>query len=319
MKPNHRHQAVPSDPEGEGALESAPVVDTETLEGSVVCPECNLRGPGIVSTEIPVQVYVAVIILLYAIGKWAFLIAPFLFLLINSQVRTCNNCGNIIEQKMQLSFKAVNESVYTVKFSGDLVIVISKRYAMVIGSVLLLGALSLFTYEEFFAASSKSEFDEDRFAKDRKDFYSWESYLEDCGSARIKQNEFRTDNIFKGKYKLTTVEWSGFFAGKDTVERNGLTISGLKVKMAPTDSEAYDIILDLSNLNVEELAALSNLQMGDGLRFKAVMGIIGNERIAHGMSANWVKISGEKTDPSKFEEIPLYTFKQNKRLFGKKL
>lgn len=310
---------MPSDPDVETGAEITPVVDTETLEGSVVCGECNHRGPGIVSTEIPVQVYVAVIILLYAIGKWAFLIAPFLFLLINSQVRTCNNCGNIIEQKLQLSFKAVNESVYTVKFSGDLVVVISKRYALVIGSVLLLGALSLFTYEKLFAASSTQTSDESRFASQRKDFYSWESYLEDCGSQRVQENEFRTDNVFKGKYKMTTIEWTGYFFGKGNLERNGIAISGVQIKMTPTDSETYDLILDLSTFTVDALKPLEALNPGDEIQFKAVMAIIGNERIPHGMSANWIKPTGKKISSNQFEELPLYTFKKNKRLFGKQL
>lgn len=319
MHPNHRHQAVPSEPDFESGGQVAPVVDTQNLEGSVVCPECNHRGPGIVSTEIPVQVYVAVIILLYAIGKWAFLIAPFLFLLINSQVRTCNSCGNIIEQKLQLSFKAVNESVYTVKFSGDLVVVISKRYALVIGSVVLLGALSLFTYEEFFAARSSTANDESRWVSERKDLYGWESYLEDCGSQRVQENEFRADNIFKGKYKMTTVEWTGYFFGKGSLERNGIAISGVQVKMNPTDSETYDLILDISSFTAETLPAIEALTPGDEVRFRAVMGIIGNERIPHGMSANWIKATGNKMETAKFEELPLYSFKKNKRLFGKKL
>lgn len=130
------------------------IVSTQDLEGSVVCPECGISGPGTITSEIPIAVYVIVTILIMVIGKWAFLIAPFLFLLINSQIRTCNNCGHVIEQKTQFSVKSVNEQVYTMKFSGDLVVVISKRYAMIIGSVIILLALSVFTYEEFFSGSA---------------------------------------------------------------------------------------------------------------------------------------------------------------------
>jgi RNA polymerase subunit RPABC4/transcription elongation factor Spt4 len=132
------------------------IVETQDLQGSVVCPECGTNGPGTITSEIPITVYVIVTILIMVVGKWAFFIAPFLFLLINSQIRTCNHCGHIIEQKTQFSVKSVNEQVYTMKFSGDLVIVISKRYAMIIGSIIILLALSIFTYEEFFAAPSAS-------------------------------------------------------------------------------------------------------------------------------------------------------------------
>lgn len=149
-----QYSIVDSNEQAAEGEEIAEVVDTAELEGSVVCPECGANGPGIITSEIPVFVYAAVLIMILVIGKWAFLIAPFLFLLINSQIRTCNACGFVIEQKMQFSVRSVNEQVYTMKFSGDLVIVISKRYAMIIGSVLLLVFLSIFTYEEFFAAST---------------------------------------------------------------------------------------------------------------------------------------------------------------------
>lgn len=149
-----QYSMVSAEPNEEQADQE--IVETQDLEGSVVCPECGLNGPGTITSEIPIAIYVIVTVLIMVIGKWAFLIAPFLFLLINSQIRTCNNCGHIIEQKIQFSVKSVNEQVYTMKFSGDLVVVISKRYAMIIGSVLLLVFLSIFTYEEFFASSADS-------------------------------------------------------------------------------------------------------------------------------------------------------------------
>lgn len=151
----HHHQRVRNtENEEENPEENVEVIGNSDIEGSVTCPECGVSGPGIITSEIPLLVYIAVLVMIVVIGKWAFLIAPFLFLLVNAQIRTCTSCGTVIEQKIQFSFKAVNESVYTIKFSGDLVIVISKKYAMVIGSVLLLIFFSVFTYEEFFASSS---------------------------------------------------------------------------------------------------------------------------------------------------------------------
>ena len=140
--------------ETQPAEETGLVIESNEIEGSTTCGECGAHGPGIINTETPVIVYVAILVMIFVIGKWAFLIAPFLFLLVTSQIRTCNSCGHLLESKMQFSFKAVNESVYTMKFSSDLVIVISKRYSMIIGSVVLLLGLSIFTYEEWFAGSS---------------------------------------------------------------------------------------------------------------------------------------------------------------------
>jgi predicted RNA-binding Zn-ribbon protein involved in translation (DUF1610 family) len=129
-------------------------IETKDIEGSVVCPDCGVRGPGIVTSEVPLFIFVLNILMLFVIGKWAFLVTPFLFLLIQSQIRTCTSCGHIIEQKLQFSVKAVNESVYTLRFSGDLVVVVSKRYSMIAGSLLLLLLLSVFTYEEFFSSAA---------------------------------------------------------------------------------------------------------------------------------------------------------------------
>lgn len=147
-----QYSVVDSEPQEETAEQE--IVAAQDLEGSVVCPECGVSGPGTITSEIPIAVYVLVTLLIMLIGKWAFLVAPFLFLLVNSQIRTCSQCGHVIEQKTQFSVKSVNEQVYTLKFSGDLVVVVSKRYAMIIGSVVVLLALSIFTYEEFFAPSS---------------------------------------------------------------------------------------------------------------------------------------------------------------------
>lgn len=138
----------------EQEAETNAFIETKEIEGSVVCPDCGVRGPGIVTSEVPLFIFVLNILMLFFIGKWAFLVTPFLFLLIQSQIRTCISCGHIIEQKLQFSVKAVNESVYTLKFSGDLVVVISKRYAMIAGSLLALLLLSIFTYEEFFSSAS---------------------------------------------------------------------------------------------------------------------------------------------------------------------
>lgn len=152
-----QYSMVDTQPNDDGTDDATDIVEAKELEGSVVCSECGVQGPGIISSEIPIAVYAIVLILIIVIGKWAFVIAPFLFLLINSQIRTCSSCGHVIEQKLQFSVKSVNEQVYTMKFSGDLVIVISKRYSMIIGSVLLLLFLSIFTYEEFFAGSGTSQ------------------------------------------------------------------------------------------------------------------------------------------------------------------
>jgi predicted RNA-binding Zn-ribbon protein involved in translation (DUF1610 family) len=155
QKEKRQQYSIVDNEPAENVEETVQVVDTEEIEGSVVCPECGVMGPGSITSEIPVFIYALVLVLILVIGKWAFMIAPFLFLLINSQIRTCNSCGFVIEQKIQFSVRSVNEQVYTMKFSGDLVIVISKRYAMIIGSVLLMLFLSIFTYEEFFAANAQ--------------------------------------------------------------------------------------------------------------------------------------------------------------------
>lgn len=126
-------------------------LEDKDIVGRVVCPECGTEGPGIVSSEIPVASYIAVVVLLILIGKYAFFIAPFIFLLVNTQVRTCSTCGHVIETKLQFSMKSINEKFYTFKFSDDFIIVVSSRNLMIVGSFVLGMIVSIFTYEEFFA------------------------------------------------------------------------------------------------------------------------------------------------------------------------
>lgn len=302
------YSIVESNPEEEEEVRE--VVGSAELEGSAVCPDCGTNGPGTITTEIPVVVYAVVLVLLVLIGKWAFLIAPFMFLLVNSQIRTCNACGYVIEQKMQFSVKAVNEQVYTLKFSGDLVVVISKRYAMIGGSLLLLLLLSIFTYEEFFVAAEKTN---NKYENARRDFFSWEDYIEDCGSLRITSNEFKTDNIFLGKYKGTKIQWEGYFMGKTLQVVQGEEKKSLHVKMNPTDSVDYDVLL-YSSGKQDDL--FDKLKEGDFFKFSGIVRGIGNENRPHLIEYTSLENPTKNLDLVELKNLPRFEFKKNSRMFG---
>ena len=95
QKEKRQQYSIVDNEPAENVEETVQVVDTEEIEGSVVCPECGVMGPGSITSEIPVFIYALVLVLILVIGKWAFMIAPFLFLLINSQIRTCNIISTI--------------------------------------------------------------------------------------------------------------------------------------------------------------------------------------------------------------------------------
>jgi hypothetical protein len=289
---------------------------SKDIEGSTTCGECGFGGPGIISSEIPLVSYIAVIIMIFVIGKWAFFIAPILFLLLSSQVRTCTQCGNIMESRIQFSFTSVNEKVFTLKMK-DLVIVISRRYATIIGSVLLALVVVIFTYEEFFSTNTAT--DKEPISADRKDFFAWTDYLEDCGSLRIRSNEFRADNLFNAKYKGTKVDWKGYYVGQVAVNRNGIQSVGYMIKMNPSDSKAnYDILLKYANEEKEIDQAKEDFTMGAFMSFKGEVLAIGNEEYPMMMGIEAVEESKGDVAEVDWRNLPQYEFKENKkRMFGK--
>lgn len=160
--------------------------------------------------------------------------------------------------------------------------------------------------------------DVNKYAKLRKDLPSWENYLEDCGSARIKSNEFRTDNIFNGKYRGVQVEWEGYLIGEGSITRRGAQINGMRVKMSPTDSSDEDIILQVnpsSEVKVNEI--LKQLTVGDKFSFKGVLSGIGNEEYPHIVTVSEAGLPTAKMGEEALKNIPLYEFKKNSRMFGK--
>lgn len=304
--------------EEDDATETNNFIETKELQGIVTCPDCGIQGPGIVTNEVPLFIFVGVVVLLFVIGKWAFVVAPFLFLLIHSQIRTCTNCGHIIEQKLQMSIKAVNESVYTMKFSGDLVVVVSKRYAMIGFSLILLLAFSVFTYEEFFVVSNDGRQVNSLGVK--KDYPTWVEYLEDCGSLRLKANEYRVDNVFNGKYKGAKVDWTGIYLQKTTLDSNKFTMSGqqiegYKIKMDPKDSDDYDVFVILPS-KLKNIP-LSDLEEGDVIGFKGELISIGNEETAHFVVAEEVSKPSKRLKPEEVSSIKFYEFQKKARMFGK--
>lgn len=80
-------------------------------EGSIRCEDCNITTPGIITTEIPVIVYMATMISLIIIGKWTFLVAPVVFLVLKNQIRRCPECQMIIESKILFSVKSTHDVV----------------------------------------------------------------------------------------------------------------------------------------------------------------------------------------------------------------
>lgn len=80
-------------------------------EGSIRCEDCNIMTPGIITTEIPVIVYLVTMISLIFIGKWTFLIAPVVFLVLKNQIRRCPECQMIIETKILFSVKSTHDAV----------------------------------------------------------------------------------------------------------------------------------------------------------------------------------------------------------------
>jgi hypothetical protein len=155
-----------------------------------------------------------------------------------------------------------------------------------------------------------------KYQKERKDFASWSQYLEDCGSLRLKANEYRTDNIFSAKYRGTSVEWNGVFLQKSGVSIRGRVLEGLKVKMDPTDSEEEDVFLDLTENNVA-LATWSGLEEGDYFTFKGSLAAIGNEEYPHIVLAADISKPVKRLSSAEIKAIKLYEFQKTGRMFGK--
>jgi hypothetical protein len=301
---------------GQTEEEETNFIVSKDIEGSTTCQECGFGGPGIITSEIPLVSYIAVIIMIFLIGKWAFFVAPILFLLLSSQVRTCNQCGNIMESRIQFSFTSVNEKVFTLKMK-DLVIVISRRYATIIGSVMLALVVVIFTYEEFF--SSNSSKDKEPLSAERKDFFAWTDYLEDCGSLRIRMNEYRTDNTFNAKYKGTKIDWNGYYVGQVAVNRNGIQSVGYMIKMNPSDSkDNYDLLLKYTNEEKEIDQSKEDFTMGARMTFKGEVLAIGNEEYPMMIGIETVAESPAGDDKADWRNLPQYEYKEaKKRMFGK--
>jgi len=155
-----------------------------------------------------------------------------------------------------------------------------------------------------------------KYQKDRKDFASWSQYLEDCGSLRLKANEYRTDNIFTGKYRGTSVEWNGVFLQKSGIAIRGRVMEGIKVKMDPTDSDEEDVFLDLTDNNAA-LGAMSGLEEGDYFTFKGMLAAIGNEEFPHVVSVTDISKPIKRYSPLEIKEIKFYLFQKTGRMFGK--
>ena len=155
-----------------------------------------------------------------------------------------------------------------------------------------------------------------KYQKDRKDFAGWSQYLEDCGSLRLKANEYRTDNVFSGKYRGTNVEWSGVFLQKSGVSIRGRVMEGFKVKMDPTDSEEEDVFLDLTD-SPATLAAGSSLEEGDFFTFKGTLAAIGNEEYPHVVLAIELSKPVKRLSASEIKQIKFYEFQKTGRMFGK--
>jgi len=91
-------------------------------KGLIVCPECNISTPGIVSNDVPWYIYIVGILGLFIIGKLFLIVVPFLVLTLKNQIRRCPECHDVLEQKNLFSIESLNDEVFTLKLS-DVVIV----------------------------------------------------------------------------------------------------------------------------------------------------------------------------------------------------
>lgn len=144
---------------------------------------------------------------------------------------------------------------------------------------------------------------------------AWPDYLEQCGSLRIKSNEFKTDNLFNGKFRDTKVEWQGIVYGKEDFNRRGNILRGIRIKMEPTDSNDFDILLQTS----ADLAhQVEQLHEGDIIKFKGTLKFVGNEEYPHVVDASSIDLPTGRMDMEAVNKIEQYVFKKTGRMFGGK-
>lgn len=134
---------------------------------------------------------------------------------------------------------------------------------------------------------------------------------------RLKANEYRTDNLFSGKYKGTLVEWNGIFLQKAGLVIRGRVVEGIKVKMDPTDSEEEDVFLDLTENTAALSKAWSGLEEGDLFTFKGTLAAIGNEEYPHVVLPSDISTPVKRYSAVEIKDIKLYQFQKTGRMFGK--
>lgn len=133
---------------------------------------------------------------------------------------------------------------------------------------------------------------------------------------RIKANEFRTDNVFNGRFRDTKIEWEGFVYGTEPVNRAGNILKGVRIKMDPTDSQDFDLLL-LTHDGLEQPVA--NLKEGDYIKFRGALKFIGNEEYPHIIEASELQLPSKTLDMEQVRKLPQYQFKKTGRMFGGKI
>lgn len=163
--------------------------------------------------------------------------------------------------------------------------------------------------------------------------FSWETYLEDCGSLRVLRNQFRADDEFDKKYKYNLVEWSGYYAGHDEYLIDNMNVQGIKIKMDPTDTNTLADLLvtkivsgsqekfdsELKVATKGDLARLDdNFKLGEQVTLLMRIYHIGNEEIPHLVEVKNIKRAAGNRQVSEegLKQIEAYKF-TSKRIFNR--
>lgn len=104
-------------------------------KGLILCHECNIMTPGIVSNDVPWYIYIIGIIGLFIIGKLFLIVVPFLVLTLKNQIRRCPECHDVLENKNLFSIESLNDEVFTLRLS-DIVIVLDRKNAYILSGLL---------------------------------------------------------------------------------------------------------------------------------------------------------------------------------------
>ena len=219
-----------------------------------------------------------------------------------------------------------------------MIILISKKWAMIFISVFALVVTSFISYEEFFAPNPNSNtagikhkkskiltsslgFEEILKSPEIHTF-TWEQYLQDCGSLKIIHNQYRADNLFAKKYKYRLVEWEGYFQQYGMVVQDFRQHEGALIKMKPTDSteESSDILLT----EIKDRALLGRLkgnevEAGKKVIMKLRLSFIGDEELPHRAILEELKETAEKATLDEISKFPKFEFKKKpkSRIFKK--